>query len=251
MSGFKSPNYTQVPNDFFDMAKDMSEAELRFTLAMLRETFGFHRRQTRAGISDVMEKTGMSDQGVRNGASAAEERGTVTRLNPDTKTKAEWEVVLIPNDVDPNEKGVDLDKHPNEKGVDTPTPLTTVTVLKKEKKVIKKKGDYFDMLKDMQSGSEKSQRIAETLDRLDVAFKTHFPRNTTGENIAKFVMQQEAKGESLDRFVTWAYRDEFNASRVYEYAETPSKIKTRWALAFDQTPKKKIAGQFTTPKPGL
>ena len=48
MPGFAYPNHTEVPNDFFDdMLAEIGEAELRFTLAIIRATRGYHVMQSR------------------------------------------------------------------------------------------------------------------------------------------------------------------------------------------------------------
>ncbi len=62
------PNYTQCPNMFFDeIMKDLKEAELKVFLAIIRKTFGFHKDKDQISISQLMEITGMSRQGVLNG----------------------------------------------------------------------------------------------------------------------------------------------------------------------------------------
>lgn len=99
MSGFKSPNHTQVPNDFFDMIADMSETELRVTLVMIRETRGWHRDAAKLGKQEMADRSGLSFNGVTAGCEAAEQRGIFRRTNPDAKTKAEWELI---NDDEPS-----------------------------------------------------------------------------------------------------------------------------------------------------
>lgn len=91
---FQSPNYTQTPNDFFAMLPDMTEAELRVTLVMIRQTFGFHRDGFKMGVTKLADAAGLSRQGALDGAKAAEERGTFRRTNPDAITEAEWELVV-------------------------------------------------------------------------------------------------------------------------------------------------------------
>lgn len=93
MSGFKSPNHTQVPNDFFDMIPDMSEAELRVTLIMIRETRGWHRDAAKIGKQELADRSGLSFNGVTAGCDAAGKRGTFRRTNSGAKTRAEWELV--------------------------------------------------------------------------------------------------------------------------------------------------------------
>lgn len=94
-AGFQSPNYTQTPNDFFDLISDMDNAELRVTLVMIRETFGYHRDGFKMGINKLAEAAGLSRNGAKAGAEAAEERGTFRRSNPDAQGSAEWELVVV------------------------------------------------------------------------------------------------------------------------------------------------------------
>lgn len=93
-TGFQSPNFTQVPNDFFPLIPDMEDAELRVTLVMIRETFGYHRSDFRMGIKKLAAAAGLSPNGARAGAEAAEERGTFRRVNPGDQGSAEWELIV-------------------------------------------------------------------------------------------------------------------------------------------------------------
>lgn len=73
------PNYTQTPNEILDLLCEMSEAEMRVTLAICRETFGWHRPTAKLSISDLERLTKLSRQGVINGLAAGAERGTIQR----------------------------------------------------------------------------------------------------------------------------------------------------------------------------
>jgi hypothetical protein len=97
MSGFESPNYTQAPNDFFAMIPNMEEAELRVTLVMIRQTFGFHREGFKMGLNKLADAAGLSRNGAKAGAEAAEKRGTFYRTNPDSLGEAEWSLVVYPS----------------------------------------------------------------------------------------------------------------------------------------------------------
>jgi hypothetical protein len=94
MSGFESPNYTQTPNDFFKMLPEMGEAEVKVTLIMIRNTFGFHRDGFKMGIGKLAQAAGLSRAGALTGAQQAEYRGTFKRTNPENITEAEWELVV-------------------------------------------------------------------------------------------------------------------------------------------------------------
>jgi len=93
-SAFQSPNYTQTPNDFFQLISDMEETELKVTLVMIRATFGFHRNSFKMGVKKIARATGLSLNGARAGAEAAEERGTFRRTNADAQGEAEWELIV-------------------------------------------------------------------------------------------------------------------------------------------------------------
>jgi hypothetical protein len=108
MSGFKAPNYTQVPNDFFDMIRDMDETELKATLIIMRETFGYHRRSAKVGIAEISRRAGISYNGASQGCEKAQKRGTIERTNPEAKTQAEWQLVAET----PSASEGDFEQHP-------------------------------------------------------------------------------------------------------------------------------------------
>jgi hypothetical protein len=90
---FESPNYTQTPNDLFEWLPQMGEAELRVTLCAIRHTFGYHRDSFRLSLTNMMLETGLSRQGVLNGAESAEKRGTLNRTQDGGVTT--WVVNVI------------------------------------------------------------------------------------------------------------------------------------------------------------
>lgn len=78
MSGIETPNYTQVPNVLFEHLADMSETELKCTLAIIRQIIGYHKDKPEAvSYSQLQEMTGLSRQGVTDGVKASLERGYV------------------------------------------------------------------------------------------------------------------------------------------------------------------------------
>lgn len=93
-SAFPEPNYTQTPNNFFDMLPDMEHSEVNVTLVMIRHTFGFHRSEFKMSISKLAAAAGLSRNAAKDGAEAAERRGTFRRANPDAQTEAEWELIV-------------------------------------------------------------------------------------------------------------------------------------------------------------
>jgi hypothetical protein len=100
IQAFDEPNHTQTPNKFFDMIPDMSEAELRVTLVMIRHTLGYHKNTFKMGMKKIGEASGLTRQGAIAGAEAAERRGIFKRSNPESIKEAEWELNLLPVNVD-------------------------------------------------------------------------------------------------------------------------------------------------------
>jgi hypothetical protein len=89
-TGFDSPNTTQVPDAFFDVvAPQLSEAELRVALYIIRRTFGFKKdsdtislRQMVDGITTkdgrVLDRgTGLKKSAVANALNGLERKGVI------------------------------------------------------------------------------------------------------------------------------------------------------------------------------
>jgi len=77
---YEGPNYTQIPNLLLDEhLAGMGEAELKVTLVIARQTIGWQKEKDKLSVTQLMEKTGLSRQGVLNGIDAGVARGTITR----------------------------------------------------------------------------------------------------------------------------------------------------------------------------
>ena len=133
----------------------MGDAELRVTLYLIRQTFGFRREWTPrefATNAAIMRNTGLSEQGVRNGVAAGMKaaridrqvgpggRGWIYRLivrtsNDEGLTGIASPVVMVvgpvtPNDVDPQPGGPPTTLTPND--VDPLNTKTKNSFLRKE-----------------------------------------------------------------------------------------------------------------------
>lgn len=96
MSGYKPQNYTQSPNELFDkQMAEMSNAELRVTLAVIRLSFGYHRQGKffRYSLSDMRAMTGLSTNGIKAGIKAAKKRGTIEYKREDGRV-GQWRSVV-------------------------------------------------------------------------------------------------------------------------------------------------------------
>ena len=93
-NGFKKPNHTQTPNSFFDqIMRDINTlSELKVTLAVIRQTIGWHRNRVRYGVAKIERLTGLARNSVIAGAKAAEKRGTIQRIK--VNGEAMWELVI-------------------------------------------------------------------------------------------------------------------------------------------------------------
>ncbi|MGH2535620.1 MAG: replication protein [Thermomicrobiales bacterium] len=88
--GFASPSYTQVPDEFFDvLVTQLSDAELRVLLYLMRRTFGFKREADSISLSQLVSGittrdgqvldrgTGLSKATVARGLKGLREKGVI------------------------------------------------------------------------------------------------------------------------------------------------------------------------------
>lgn len=144
--GVTAPGYTQIPNEILDEMPRMKEAELRITLAIARQTFGWQKSKDMLSIGRLMQLTGLSRQGVQNGIAAALQRGTIDR---EPATRQMYYYFLVVNVVDRLDTEpvnvVDQSKHKPVNVVDRtsqrsrPVPVNVVDTQNKYKKTNTKK----------------------------------------------------------------------------------------------------------------
>jgi len=70
-----SDGWTRTPNIILDAVPDMSEAELKLTMVLVRLTFGYHRTEVRMTYDDMNEATGLSKPAISSAIDRIEERG--------------------------------------------------------------------------------------------------------------------------------------------------------------------------------
>jgi hypothetical protein len=75
------PNYTQIPNVFFDeiMPQLKSLAEIKVMLVVMRQTFGYHKRNDLLSLSQIQKLSGLSRQAAIDGIKGALEKGILLR----------------------------------------------------------------------------------------------------------------------------------------------------------------------------
>ncbi len=94
MTGFQAPNYTQVPNDYFDLIIDMTIAEIKVLSTLLRVTLGYHRDEITLTIREMARITQLDPKSVMAGATKLEARGLIERTVGKTTTVTKWRVVI-------------------------------------------------------------------------------------------------------------------------------------------------------------
>ena len=224
MKGFQSPNYTQVPNDLFDIhMRDMENSELKVTLAIVRQTIGYHRDEVKFSIPKLMEMTGLSRNAVKAGAEAAEKRGTLERLNPNEQGSAEWGLVVDPL----NEKPL-----PPQPLTPTPSIIEGQVRLKESNKETKKKGDLVDGFIELSQmpGVKKQIRLEGIQSRIAVALNI----NVTWSRWERFIRyadkQEQDHGQAVEGFMDWL-KAKPNFDITYW---PPDKMQEVWPQAFTE-----------------
>src|SRR5215218_8371753 len=78
-TGFASPNYTQVPDELFDvLLPQLADNELRVLLYIIRRTFGFKRERDAIALSQMVSGIVTSD-GRRLDSGTGLAKATVAR----------------------------------------------------------------------------------------------------------------------------------------------------------------------------
>jgi hypothetical protein len=222
MSGFQSPNYTQVPNDFFDMIPDMSDTELRVTLIMIRETIGYHRDAAKVGIAELGRRTGLSYNGAAAGCDSAGERKTFRRTNPEAKTQAEWEL----NIETPSASEGLSSKHPQPVRV-TPSASEGQVGLNKDKEIKKEKDTLGSWIEISRKHAEQENQEKEILDSLERGLKINIKRDNKSANYASKIYKD---GRPVERWIEWYRSDAFRMSSAPFM--TVEKVWAMWPQAF-------------------
>jgi hypothetical protein len=210
-AAFPEPNYTQTPNDFFAMLPDMESSEVRVTLVMIRETFGYHRESFTMGIGKLADAAGLSRGAAKDGAEAAEKRGTFRRSNPTEQTEAEWELV-VGQPLTPSTECIG-DGQP----LTVTPPLVDPQVRVKERKK-EKKGDLIDglMFYGKQAQDQKADKVEELIQEMERGLRVNISRSTANQATAKRILND---GRPFGQWLTWCISDEWRAAHLYIYAD--------------------------------
>jgi len=224
---FPEPNHTQTPNNFFDMLPDMEASEVRVTLIMIRQTYGFHRGSFKMGLGKLASAAGLSRNAAKAGAESAEKRGTFRRVNPDEQTEAEWELIV-------GQPATPLNECiPDSQPVTIPPSMNDSQVRVKEKKEKLKKGDAIDGLLffGKQAQEQEVDKVEEFMQEVERGLHVNLPRTTGNQAAAKRILRD---GRPFSQWLTWCISDEWRAAHLYIYADL-EKIWQIYPQAFTTT----------------
>src|SRR5665811_1898291 len=100
--GFANPNYTQVPDELFDLLMPvLSDAELRVLLYIVRRTFGFKRDSDTISLSQMVNGittregqvldtgTGLSKSSVARGLKGLRDKGVIVATRNSSATRGD------------------------------------------------------------------------------------------------------------------------------------------------------------------
>jgi len=93
-------NYTQVPNCFFKLLPYLTEAEIKITLHIIRQTKGYgDKEEDRISYSQFHEATGVHREGIGNAIISLKAK-QIINVTKDFKYSINWEVVRLTNQPD-------------------------------------------------------------------------------------------------------------------------------------------------------
>lgn len=71
--------YTKTPNFIFEIMPQLSPAEFKVIMVVVRQTFGFHKERDAISLSQFMSMTSLSRQGVINAIASLIEKGFIVK----------------------------------------------------------------------------------------------------------------------------------------------------------------------------
>lgn len=247
MSAFKSPNYTQAPNDLFDellKRKDFKESELRVTLTVIRHTFGYHRTKFRLSLRKLAKLSGLSASSAYEGAIAAEGRGTMKREQDGGITI--WHLCVDESTVSVNDTGVSA----TDTGVSPfDTPSNKETNKERENKVAGATGSLLDDSFPREKTIAETRKPTESLSLADRKLRTqksleksianreeiyHILWTMTGREIGK----NKTVSSQINELIEWGILDEEKREKFNTYIQDRLNAKSwqtdSWRPTFQQ-----------------
>jgi hypothetical protein len=240
-----------------DDDKTVPDSTAKFVLLALADHCNDEGEGAYPGVKRICKKTSMSSQTVCNALNALRTHGYTTLQDEPSKAGT-------------NNYTVNLDKlsqplgfQPIESG-DSSQQNQTVLAARVKPSVNRKNNHplgkkFSNPLWDLQHGKDieltEEDREVNELEGRYTAIATQletglrrgeFPQTPKAQAVYKWIMRKEENGQSLDRFIQWAMRDEKSASFSWIYHKDIEAIKRDWPQAFPAvtTPDGKRASSF-------
>ncbi len=97
---FPSPNYTQTPNELFDLhMATMTGAELKVVMAAVRKTVGFHKKRETISISQFQQMTGLSRRQVITTIDSVIDKGFIKEVGTGKRGAKRYELAIQSNEL--------------------------------------------------------------------------------------------------------------------------------------------------------
>lgn len=128
----KQDGWTKTPNIILNAIPEMSEAELKLTMVLVRLTFGYHREDVRLTYNDMSKATGLSKPAISDAIDRIEEKGFFLRGR-----RSMWSINsknFLPNDHDDSKDSLPNDADESKKSLPYKSKNYLPSQLNKKKK---------------------------------------------------------------------------------------------------------------------
>lgn len=82
MSKEFKPNTTQTPNAIFDLMAELSDAELRVVMVIIRKTYGWHKDTDKISNSQFTKMSGLGPRAIQIATKSLSNRGLILKKSP-------------------------------------------------------------------------------------------------------------------------------------------------------------------------
>ena len=238
MTRIPKPNYTQIPNVFFDeIMQELNQSELKVMMVVMRKTFGWQKRKDRISYSQIQEISGLSKQAVSDGLKGLTEKGyIVTEKNGQSCTYCVAIDDSKPvNKIDRSRKQTGQDFRPEPVKILDQFDEKPVKILDTQKK------EYKETIKEI-SGADAQSVFSHYFEK----YKSHY-NNKPVCNVGRFVKQiktmlDSSSPDELKGMIDYIWKDEFvsNAGHSAETVFSGTSVSKFRARIIQSSEKKEI-----------
>lgn len=237
----KPPNYTQIPNIFFDQyLKDLGHAETKVILAIYRKTFGWHKEREEISLSQIHEITGLKREHIIKASKSLEEKNMIKKVvsgkNGDKKTTYFLVFLEDQNISTSPAKGPELVPQRD-------YPLVPQRDIQKKEIKKDKENNPLPPKGDVRSASAEASELAEFLKTSIESYLPGFiPKNLSSwaHDFDKMIKLDKRDPSAIKRLIEWIKGNEFWKANILSVKKLREK--------FDQITLKMQSEQQAKPK---